>query len=38
MMAALITGSRPPVSPAPFALGRFTAARPHGTFVASYLS
>ena len=38
MMAALITGSRPPVNPAPFALGRFTAARPHGTFVASYLS
>jgi glycine/D-amino acid oxidase-like deaminating enzyme len=38
MMAALITGRRPPVNPAPFAFGRFTAARPHGTFVASYLS
>ena len=37
MMAALITGSRPPVNPAPFALGRFTAGRPGGTFVASYL-
>jgi len=37
-MAALITGSRPPVNPGPFALGRFTAVRPHGTFVASYLS
>jgi glycine/D-amino acid oxidase-like deaminating enzyme len=38
MMTALITGSRPPVSHGPFELGRFTAARPHGTFVASYLS
>jgi sarcosine oxidase subunit beta len=37
MMAALITGSRPPVNPAPFALGRFAAGRSSGTFVASYL-
>jgi len=37
MMAALITGSRPPVNPAPFALGRFAEGRPGGTFVASYL-
>jgi sarcosine oxidase, subunit beta len=37
MMAALITGAAPPVSAAPFALARFTAAVPSGTFVASYL-
>ena len=37
MMAALITGAAPPVNPAPFALGRFTAKSPSGTFVASYL-
>ena len=37
MMAALITGSAPPVDPAPFAFGRFTAKDPSGTFVASYL-
>jgi len=37
MMAALITGTAPPVNPAPFALGRFSAKGPSGTFVASYL-
>src|SRR5438552_5251133 len=37
MMAALITGAAPPVDPAPFAFGRFTATSPSGTFVASYL-
>ena len=37
MMAALITGAAPPVNPAPFAFGRFTATSPNGTFVASYL-
>ena len=37
MMAALITGAVPHVNPAPFAFGRFTANRPSGTFVASYL-
>jgi sarcosine oxidase, subunit beta len=37
MMAALITGSAPAVNPAPFALVRFTASAPSGTFVASYL-
>ena len=37
MMAALITGVAPPVNPAPFAFGRFTATSPSGTFVASYL-
>jgi sarcosine oxidase subunit beta len=36
-MAALITGATPPVNPAPFAFGRFTARAPSGTFVASYL-
>jgi len=36
-LAALIMGSVPPVDPAPFRLGRFAAATPHGTFVASYL-
>lgn len=38
MMAALITGAAPPVDATPFALGRFTATAPSGTFVASYLS
>jgi glycine/D-amino acid oxidase-like deaminating enzyme len=38
MMAALITGATPPVDAAPFALSRFTATAPSGTFVASYLS
>jgi sarcosine oxidase, subunit beta len=38
MMAALITGSTPPVRPAPFAFGRFDKKGPSGTFVASYLS
>jgi len=38
MMAALITGVAPGVSPAPFALGRFTSRAPSGTFVASYLA
>ena len=37
MMAALITRGTPPVSALPFALARFTGARPEGTFVASYL-
>ena len=37
MMAALITGATPPVDAAPFALSRFTATAPSGTFVASYL-
>ena len=38
MMAALITGARPPVSAAPFRLGRFAASGPAGaTFVSSYL-
>jgi sarcosine oxidase, subunit beta len=37
MMAALITGTTPPVDAAPFALSRFTATAPSGTFVASYL-
>lgn len=37
MMAALITGGRPPVSLAPFRLGRFVGAPPSGTFVSSYL-
>ena len=38
MMAALITGTAPPVDPTPFAFGRFEAKAPSGTFVASYLS
>ena len=38
MMAALITGSAPPVSMAPFRLARFGAQRPAGSFVSSYLS
>jgi sarcosine oxidase, subunit beta len=37
MMAALITGTTPPVDATPFALSRFTATAPSGTFVASYL-
>ena len=37
MMAALITGTTPSVDAVPFALSRFTAAAPSGTFVASYL-
>jgi sarcosine oxidase, subunit beta len=37
MMAALITGAAPPVSPTSFAFGRFTAKDPSGTFVSSYL-
>jgi glycine/D-amino acid oxidase-like deaminating enzyme len=37
MMAALITGTTPPVDAAPFTLSRFTATAPSGTFVASYL-
>jgi glycine/D-amino acid oxidase-like deaminating enzyme len=37
MMVALITGTTPPVDAAPFALSRFTATAPSGTFVASYL-
>ncbi len=37
MMAALITGAPPPVSLAPFRLGRFASRASTGTFVASYL-
>jgi glycine/D-amino acid oxidase-like deaminating enzyme len=37
MMAALITGTPPPVSAAPFSLARFASAAASGTFVASYL-
>jgi sarcosine oxidase subunit beta len=37
MMAALITGACPPVSAAPFRLGRFAATATSGTFVSSYL-
>jgi len=37
MMAALITGSTPPVSPAPFRLSRFSGRAVSGTFVSSYL-
>ena len=37
MMAALITGSTPPVSPAPFRLARFAGRPAGGTFVSSYL-
>ncbi len=36
LMAALITGAAPPVSPAPFRLDRFTGSA-GGTFVSSYL-
>jgi len=37
-MAALITRAEPPVSAAPFRLGRFTTVAPAATFVASYLT
>jgi glycine/D-amino acid oxidase-like deaminating enzyme len=37
MMSALITGAEPPVSLAPFRLGRFVSTSAAGTFVASYL-
>ena len=37
MMAALITGGRPPVDPAPFRLARFAGRAAGGTFVSSYL-
>jgi sarcosine oxidase, subunit beta len=37
MMAALITGSTPPVNPAPFRLTRFAGRPAGGTFVSSYL-
>ncbi len=38
MVAALVTGARPPVSPRPFRLDRFDSAAPAGaTFVSSYL-
>ena len=37
MMAALVTGARPPVSLAPFRLGRFEGTAAAGTFVSSYL-
>ena len=35
--AALVTGSTPPVSLAPFRLGRFAGDSAAGTFVSSYL-
>jgi sarcosine oxidase, subunit beta len=37
MMGALITGSLPPVNPAPFRLSRFAGRAASGTFVSSYL-
>jgi len=37
MMAALVTGSTPPVNPAPFRLARFADRGAAGTFVSSYL-
>jgi len=37
MMAALITGAAPPVSPAPFRFDRFASGAAGGTFVSSYL-
>lgn len=37
MMAALITGGAPPVSPTPFRLDRFASGAAAGTFVSSYL-
>jgi glycine/D-amino acid oxidase-like deaminating enzyme len=37
MMAALIVGEAPPVSPAPFRLSRFSGGAAGGTFVSSYL-
>jgi len=36
LMAALITGAAPPVSPTPFRFDRFTGSA-GGTFVSSYL-
>ena len=36
-MAALITGSAPPVRPTPFRLDRFAGRAASGTFVSSYL-
>ena len=38
MMAALMTGAEPPVSPTPFRLGPVRRRAAGGTFVASYLS
>jgi sarcosine oxidase subunit beta len=38
MMASLITRAAPPVSAAPFRLGRFSTLAPTSTFVASYLA
>jgi len=38
MMAALITGSTPPVNPGPFRLARFAGRPAGGTFVSSYLA
>jgi glycine/D-amino acid oxidase-like deaminating enzyme len=38
MLASLITGTGPPVDPAPFRLSRFTTRSTTGTFVSSYLS
>jgi sarcosine oxidase subunit beta len=37
MIAALVTGGRPPVSPTPFRLDRFRGVATAGTFVSSYL-
>jgi sarcosine oxidase subunit beta len=37
LIAALITGTKPPVDPAAFSFGRFAGATATGTFVASYL-
>jgi sarcosine oxidase, subunit beta len=37
LVAALVTGGRPPVDPRPFRLGRFATRSPGGTFVSSYL-
>ena len=37
MMAALVTGTRPPVNLAPFRLGRFDGTAASSTFVSSYL-
>ena len=37
MMAALITLTKPPVSPEPFRLGRFSSRVVLGTFTSSYL-
>jgi sarcosine oxidase, subunit beta len=38
MMAALVTGSPPPVNPSPFRLARFADRAAAGTFVSSYLA